>query len=146
MSDTLPDDTWVNSFLSSPPRPLLASLQRRLQASTTHINAMAEIYKQRAAIEAQYADSLARLAKSAQTGGLLGKGGVEWDKLGGEAKLWDSVIIEISEVSRAPACIWAFVTGIDFFGSFHLLSTHRNRLRAAHPRFTEQDRSMASNQ
>jgi hypothetical protein len=99
MSDTLPDDAWINSFLSSPPRPLLSSLQRRLQTSTTHLNALAELYKQRAGIEAAYADGLAKLARTAEQGGLNGKNGVEWDKASGEGKLWESVITELSEVS-----------------------------------------------
>lgn len=103
MSDSLPDDAWVNSFLPTPPRPLLNSLQRRLQASTTHINALAELYKQRAAIEAQYADSLSKLARTAESGGLNGKNGVEWDKASGEGKIWDSVVSEIVEVSK-PGC------------------------------------------
>lgn len=99
MADSLPEDAWVNCFLPTSPRPLLTSLQRRLQASTTHIHALAEVYKQRAAIEATYADSLAKLARTAEQGGLNGKNAVEWDKGSGEGKLWDTVVSEIAEVS-----------------------------------------------
>lgn len=98
-TDTLPEDAWVNNFLASQPRPLLSSLQRRLQASTCHVTALAELYKQRSAIEAQYADSLQKLARAAESGALAGKGGNEWEKTGGEAKLWDVVVSELSEVS-----------------------------------------------
>ena len=98
MSDALPEDAWVNNFLTTPPRPLLTALQRRLQASTTHINALADLYKQRAAIEAQYADSLSKLARTAESGGLIGKGGVDWDKAGGERRIWDGLITEMTEV------------------------------------------------
>jgi len=97
MSDALPDDTWINNFLSSPPRPLQAALQKRLHASTTHLNSLAEIYKQRAAIETQYAESLAKLARSAEQGSLLPKAGIEWDKSSGEGKIWETVVNEISE-------------------------------------------------
>ncbi|KAK8845530.1 hypothetical protein IAR55_006245 [Kwoniella newhampshirensis] len=99
MSDTLPDDAWVNSFLATSPRPLLSALQRRLHTSTTHVNALAELYKQRAAIEASYAESLAKLAKTAEQGGLSGKTGNDWEKASGEGRLWDSVVSELSEVS-----------------------------------------------
>jgi len=98
MTDSLPDDAWIQNFLASSPRPLLTALQRRLAASTTHVNSLAEIYKQRAAIEAQYADGLAKLARAAETGGLYGKGGVEWDRASGEGKIWESVVGEIAEV------------------------------------------------
>lgn len=98
MSEVLPDDAWVNNFLHSSPRPLLSALQRRLHASQTHVNALAEVFKQRAAIESQYAESLAKLARSAEQGALLGKNGVEWDRGGGEAKIWDAIIREVSEV------------------------------------------------
>jgi hypothetical protein len=99
MSDMLPEDAWVNSFLPSAPRPLLTSLQRRLAASTSHVNALADLFKQRAALEQQYADGLAKLARSAESGGLLPKNGTEWDRSGGEAKVWDSVVSDLAEVS-----------------------------------------------
>jgi hypothetical protein len=101
MSESLPEDAWVNCFLPTPPRPLISALQRRLQASTTHLNALAELYKQRAAIEATYADSLAKLARTAEQGGLHGKNSTEWDKGSGEARLWDTVVAELSEVRRS---------------------------------------------
>jgi hypothetical protein len=100
MSDTLPDDTWVQAFQSTSPKPLFDNLKRRLQASHTHVNALSELFKQRAQIEAHYAESLAKLAKTAEAGGLNGKQGVEWDKSGGEAKLWDIVVTDLVEVSR----------------------------------------------
>ena len=105
MSDALPDDTWTNAFLSASPHPLQQALQKRQNASRTHVGALAELFKQRAAIEAQYSDSLAKLAKNADQGLLNGKGGTEWEKLGGEAKLWGGVVGEIQEVS-AP---WGMV-------------------------------------
>lgn len=98
-SDALPDDAWVQSFMSAQPRTLLTSLQRRLQASTTFGATMAEVYRQRAIIESAYADSLAKLAREADSGRLSGKNGNEWDKASGEGKMWDSVISELSEVS-----------------------------------------------
>ena len=99
MSDALPEDLWVNNFLSSPPRPLQTALQKRLQTSTNHLNLLAELYKQRAIVESQYAESLSKLVRQAEQGNLISKSGsIDWDKASGEAKLWDSVIGEISEV------------------------------------------------
>ncbi|ORY20449.1 Muniscin C-terminal mu homology domain-domain-containing protein [Naematelia encephala] len=108
-SDTLPDDAWVQCFLSAPPRPLLGSLQRRLQGSTTHVNALAELFKQRAAIEQQYAESLSKLARTAEQGGLSGKAGNDWEKGGGEARLWESVITDISETSASHSTFSAMI-------------------------------------
>lgn len=99
-SDALDETAWVSSFLETPPRQLLSSLQKRLHASQTHVAALAELYKQRAAIEAQYADSLQRLVKQAERGELSGKTGNEWERGSGEAKLWDSVLAEMSEVRK----------------------------------------------
>lgn len=99
--DSLPDDAWVQSFMSAPPRQLLSALQRRLHASTTHVNALAELYKQRSLIEAQYADNLAKLARTAETGGLNGKQGVEWDRAGGEARIWEAVVNDLVEVGSS---------------------------------------------
>jgi hypothetical protein len=99
MSQLLPEDAWLNSFQTSLPRPLLVSLQKRLTTSTTHLSALADIYKERAAIEANYAAALNKLAKSADQSGFSGKVGNDWDKSSGEAKLWNSVVSEISEVS-----------------------------------------------
>ena len=99
MTDTLPEDAWLNSFLPTPPRPLQAALQKRLHASTTHVNSLAELYKQRAAVEAQYAESLSKLARSAEQGNLLPKAGIEWDRSSGEGKIWESVLGEIAEVN-----------------------------------------------
>ena len=99
MSDALPDGTWVNSFLSASPRPLQQALQKRQHGAQTHINALAEIFKQRAIIESQYADSLNKLVKNAEQGLLNGKGAVEWEKTGGEQKIWANVVSELQEVS-----------------------------------------------
>ncbi|KAK6905319.1 hypothetical protein I203_106146 [Kwoniella mangroviensis CBS 8507] len=109
MSELLPEDTWVNNFLPTPPRPLLSSLQRRLHTSTTHLNALSEVYKQRAQIEATYAESLSKLAKTAEQGGLSGKTGNEWDKASGEGRLWDSVISELSETSASHSTLSAMI-------------------------------------
>jgi hypothetical protein len=98
MSDALPDDAWIQNFLSAPPRPLQQALQKRLHASTAHLNSLAELYKQRAVIEAQYAESLAKLVRSAEQGSMLPKTSIEWDKSSGEGKLWDTIINELSEV------------------------------------------------
>lgn len=84
--------------MSTSPKPLFDNLKRRLQASHTHVTAIAELYKQRAQIEAQYADSLAKLAKTAEAGGLNGKQAADWEQSGGEAKLWNIVITDIVEV------------------------------------------------
>lgn len=83
--------------------PLLASLQKRLHASTAHLNALADIYKQRAAIEAAYADGLHKLARTAEQGGLTGKAGNDWPRGSGEDRLWDSVLSELAEVRPAPS-------------------------------------------
>ncbi|WWC58213.1 uncharacterized protein I303_100749 [Kwoniella dejecticola CBS 10117] len=109
MSELLPEDTWVNNFLPTPPRPLLSALQRRLHTSTTHVNALAEVYKQRAQIEATYAESLSKLAKTAEQGGLSGKSGNEWEKASGEGRLWDSVISELSETSASHSTLSAML-------------------------------------
>lgn len=103
MSDTLPDDAWVNAFLATPPRPLLTALQKRLHTSTAHLGALADIYKQRAAVEAAYADGLQKLARTAEQGALTGKTGNDWPKSSGEGRLWDSVISELAEVRRCRA-------------------------------------------
>ncbi|ORX34767.1 Muniscin C-terminal mu homology domain-domain-containing protein [Kockovaella imperatae] len=109
MSDALPEDTWVNAFLSASPRPLQAALQKRLQASQTHVTALQELFKQRAALETQYADGLAKLAKNAEQGLLNGKGGVEWEKSGAETKIWNSVVSELSETSSAHSTLAALI-------------------------------------
>lgn len=100
MPDELPDDAWVQAFMSAPPRHLLTTLQRRLQASATHVHALAELYKQRALIEAQYAESLSKLARTAESGGLNGKQAVEWDRSGGEAKIWEVMVNDLVEVGH----------------------------------------------
>lgn len=99
MSDMLPEDTWVNAFLPSAPRPLLTALQRRLAGSTSHVNALADLFKQRAAIEQQYADALGKLARSAESGGLIPKNGTDWERGGGEAKVWEAMVADLAEVS-----------------------------------------------
>ncbi|EIW68045.1 hypothetical protein TREMEDRAFT_69537 [Tremella mesenterica DSM 1558] len=109
MSDALPDDAWVNNFLDTPPRPLLTALQRRLQASTSHANALAEVYKQRASVEAAYAEGLAKLVRSAESGQLAGKGGIEWGKDGAEGKLWDSVLNDLRETSTSHSTLSALL-------------------------------------
>jgi hypothetical protein len=106
MADSLPGDAWVQSFQTSSPKLLFDNLKRRLQGSTTHVTALSELYKQRSAIEAQYADSLAKLAKTAEAGGLNGKQGTEWEKSGGEAKLWDVVLTDLVEVGRYTEIGW----------------------------------------
>lgn len=100
MAEAIPDDAWIQSFLSTSPKPLFDQLKRRLQQSATHANAISELYKQRAQIESQYAESLAKLAKTAEAGGLNGKQGVEWDQSGGEAKIWNLVVTDLVEVSH----------------------------------------------
>ncbi|WWC85898.1 uncharacterized protein L201_000765 [Kwoniella dendrophila CBS 6074] len=109
MSDLLPEDTWVNNFLPTPPRPLLSALQRRLHTSTTHVNALAEVYKQRAQIEATYAESLSKLVKTAEQGGLSGKSGNDWDRSSGEGRLWESVLSELSETSASHSTLSAML-------------------------------------
>ncbi|KAK4688886.1 hypothetical protein P7C73_g1218, partial [Tremellales sp. Uapishka_1] len=105
----LPEDAWLNCFLSTPPRPLLTSLERRLHASNTHLNVLADVYRERAAIEATYAASLNKLAKTAESGGLSGKNGNEWEKNSGEQKLWLSVLTEISETSTSHSTLSAIL-------------------------------------
>lgn len=98
MGEALPEDAWSKEFQTANARPLLSSLQRRLQASTTHVHALAELYRERALIEQEYSAKLGKLARSAEAGQLLGKNGTEWDRNGGEAKLWDAVLSDIQEV------------------------------------------------
>ncbi|OXC65369.1 hypothetical protein AYX13_05499, partial [Cryptococcus neoformans] len=92
-----------------PPRPLLAALQKRLHASTAHLNALADIYKQRAAIEAAYADGLHKLARTAEQGGLTGKAGNDWPRGSGEDRLWDSVLSELAETSASHSTLSAML-------------------------------------
>lgn len=98
MADAVPDDAWIQAFMSTSPKPLFDQLKRRLAASSTHVSAISELYKQRAQIEAQYADSLAKLAKTAEAGGLNGKQGTDWEQSGGEAKIWNLVVTDLVEV------------------------------------------------
>lgn len=98
MGDVLPEDTWSREFQTANPRTLLNSLQRRLQASTTHVHALAELYRERSVIEQEYAAKLGKLARSAESGQLLGKNGAEWERNAGEGKLWDAVLADIQEV------------------------------------------------
>lgn len=102
--DSLPESAWANEFQNAPTRPLLSSLQRRLQASTTHAHALAEIFRERAVIEQEYATKLGRLAKAADSGQLSGKGAVDWDRHSGEEKLWDTVLNDIQEVPYNQSC------------------------------------------
>lgn len=147
-SDALPDDTWINNFLASPPRPLQTNLQKRLHASTVHLNSLAELYKQRAAIETQYSESLAKLVRIAEQGNLLPKSGVEWDKASGEGKLWDALINEISEASpahllAAPHCpSFSPLTVLDFDFPFDTVRPLANRLRTAVERSTWKHRCL----
>ncbi|WVQ76222.1 hypothetical protein IAR50_005887 [Cryptococcus sp. DSM 104548] len=109
MSDVLPDDIWVQSFLPTPPRPLLAALQKRHNTSNAHLNGLADIFKQRAHIEAQYAESLSKLAKSADSGMLTGKSGNDWAKNSGEARVWDSLVAELAETSASHSTLSALI-------------------------------------
>jgi hypothetical protein len=116
MSDLLPDDAWVNTFQSTPVRPLLSALQRRLQASTTHVHALAELFHERSMIEQEYATKLSKLVRAAEAGQLSGKSAVEWDRNGGEAKIWDTVLMDIQEVRTHAAPVragvgWQTLTG-----------------------------------
>jgi hypothetical protein len=95
---SLPEDAWVQAFQQAQPRPLLDKLQKRLAGSQAHVNALAEVYKQRALIEQTYAESLAKLARSAESGALTKKG--EWDNNAGEGRLWRLTVQEIQEVGR----------------------------------------------
>lgn len=115
MSDSLPEDAWVQSFQQSQPKQLQSSLQRRLATSTNHAQSLAELYKQRAQIEQTYADSLAKLARSAEQGSLIkgNKSGVDWDKSSGEARLWDVAIQDVAETSSAHSTL-AAVLRTDF--------------------------------
>ncbi|ODN97227.1 hypothetical protein I350_08207 [Cryptococcus amylolentus CBS 6273] len=115
MSDSLPDDIWVQSFLPTPPRALLTALQKRHNTSNVHLAALADIFKQRALIEAQYADSLAKLAKSADSGLLTGKIGNDWAKNSGEARVWDSLVAELAETSASHSTLSALIR-TDFEG------------------------------
>lgn len=99
-ADRLAEDAWSSEFQTGAPRPILNSLQRRLQASSTHAHALAELFRERAVVEQEYSAKLAKLAQAAESGQLLGKNGVEWDRRGGEAKLWDAVVSDIQEVRR----------------------------------------------
>ncbi|GMK56722.1 hypothetical protein CspeluHIS016_0305620 [Cutaneotrichosporon spelunceum] len=115
MSDSLPDDTWSKEFQTANAKPLLSSLQRRLQASNTHAHALAELYRERALIEQEYATKLGKLARSAEAGQLLGKNGTQWDQHGGEAKLWDSVLADIHETASSHSTMAATLRS-DFEG------------------------------
>ncbi|WOO84703.1 SH3-containing GRB2-like protein 3-interacting protein 1 [Vanrija pseudolonga] len=105
MADSLPQDTWINAFGGVPPRTLLSSLQRRQHASQTHVHALAELFRERAAIEQEYAAKLQKLARAAEAGQLNGKGGIEWDRSGGEAKLFNSVLSDINETATAHSSL-----------------------------------------
>lgn len=95
---SLPEDAWVQAFQQAQPRPLLGNLQKRLAGSTAHVNALAELYKQRAAIEQTYADSLAKLARTAESGSLV-KSKADWDSAAGEGRLWRLAVQDVQEVS-----------------------------------------------
>jgi hypothetical protein len=98
--DSLPDNHWINTFQTTPTRPLLTALQRRLQVSTTHVNALAELFHERAAIEHEYATKMSKLIRSAEAGQLNGKGAVKWDRNSAEDRLWEAVLGDIQQVSR----------------------------------------------
>ena len=93
---SLPEDAWVQAFLQAQPRPLLNNLQKRLAGSHAHVAALAELYKQRAAIEQTYAESLAKLSRTAEGGQLTKKG--DWDASGGEDRLWRLAVQDLQEV------------------------------------------------
>ncbi|KAL1407067.1 hypothetical protein Q8F55_006480 [Vanrija albida] len=101
MADSLPEETWVNAFEGVQPRTLLTSLQRRQHASQTHVHALAELFRERSVIEQEYATKLQKLARAAESGQLNGKGGLEWDRSGGEANLFNSVLSDINETATA---------------------------------------------
>ncbi|BEJ10941.1 hypothetical protein CspHIS471_0103630 [Cutaneotrichosporon sp. HIS471] len=115
MTDALPEDAWSKEFHTANAKPLLTSLQRRLQASNTHVHALAELYRERALIEQEYATKLGKLARSAEAGMLFGKNGTQWDKHGGEAKLWNSVLEDINETADSHSTL-AVTLKSDFEG------------------------------
>lgn len=99
MSDGLPDDAWASAFQTAAARPLLTALQRRLHASNNHVNSLAELLHERSVIEQEYSTKLQKLARAADAGQLGGKGGIEWERNSGEAKLWNTVVSDLTEVS-----------------------------------------------
>nr|ODN88741.1 hypothetical protein L203_02755 [Cryptococcus depauperatus CBS 7841] len=138
MSDSLPADAWINNFLAAPPRPLLANLQKRLVTSSAHLVGLAEVYKQRAQIEAHYADNLAKLARSADAGTLSGlKNGNDWPRNSAEARIWDSVVSEITETSTTHSTLAAMLRA-DFEQPLRDLPTNVVAWR----RIAEQDASL----
>ncbi|KAL7418779.1 hypothetical protein Q5752_006462 [Cryptotrichosporon argae] len=109
MSDALSDDAWLNSFATAPPRQLLSALQRREAVAHNHVAALAELYKERAAIEAEYAARLQKLARTAEQGGLVGKGGNEWERGSGEEKTFNALVSELSETSSSHSTLSALI-------------------------------------
>ncbi|EJT46447.1 hypothetical protein A1Q1_04936 [Trichosporon asahii var. asahii CBS 2479] len=97
MSEGLPDDAWANAFQTAAAKPLLTALQRRLHASTNHVNSLAELLHERSVIEQEYSAKLLKLARAADAGQLGGKGGIEWERNGGEARLWNTVVSDLTE-------------------------------------------------
>ncbi|CAK9779694.1 hypothetical protein CC85DRAFT_285156 [Cutaneotrichosporon oleaginosum] len=145
MSDALPEDTWSKEFQTANARPLLNSLQKRLQASTTHVHALAELYRERALIEQDYATKLSKLARSAEQGQLLGKGGTQWDQHGGEAKLWDAVLGDIQETASSHSTLAATLKS-DFEGPVRDLPNKILPWRSIHDKEANIDRLLKDNE
>lgn len=101
MSDALPDDAWASAFQTAAAKPLLTALQRRLHASGSHVTSVAELLHERSVIEQEYSAKLAKLARAADSGQLSGKGGIEWERNSGEAKLWNTLVSDLTEVSSS---------------------------------------------
>lgn len=73
----------------SAPKPLLASLRSRLQRSAQTQDAIADLFKERAAVEHAYAQGLAKALKKVENAS-VGQGG--------EKLVWEGLVNEMHEV------------------------------------------------
>ena len=105
-AEALPDDSWASGFQTANSRAVLLQLQRRLHTSTTHVQTLAELFRERAAIENEYATKLSKLARTAESGQLGGKGSViDWDPRSAEGRLFGAAISDLQETSSSHASL-----------------------------------------
>ncbi|CED85589.1 Predicted proline-serine-threonine phosphatase-interacting protein (PSTPIP) [Phaffia rhodozyma] len=92
-SSILPSRAYEEAFINaSPPRSAHSTLQSRIQLASKQNEQMADIFRERAAIETQYIASLQKF-QTKRGGG----GGINRDGLGGFAGVWEKVWGEVQE-------------------------------------------------
>lgn len=137
---------FILAFLqnTSTPRATFSTLQARLTAAQKTNDTLADVFKERVAIEQAYVASLQKLASKRGQGG-----GVIRDGLGAFAGVWEKVWNEVNEVSVVSArsddaSTLAFPRPLARFSPVPLFVWHRLRRRLVGPEGS-QDHDLTEN-